>query len=185
MQKEIARMKQILASAESIREDYEKQQSQLQMLRQENEALSHQQEQGIKTSMQLEKYKARAKELQEQCKAVDQLKNELARLRKTELDFVQMQIDMQNLQGQLETEKKANETLASKYSQIVNENETLRAAKVGSEAEASRLRQVLKESMIKTDESSLKRNYHEDNSLIPLLEKNPELFAIWMNVLFL
>ena len=77
------------------------------------------------------------------------------------------------------------ETLASKYSQIVNENETLRAAKVGSEAEASRLRQVLKESMIKTDESSLKRNYHEDNSLIPLLEKNPELFAIWMNVLFL
>ena len=185
MQKEITKMKQSLASSDSIREDYEKQQVQLQMLRQENEALSHQQEQGIKTSMQLEKYKAKAKELQEQCKDVDQLKNELARLRKTELDFVQMQIDMQNLQGQLDTEKRANETLAAKYSQIVNENETLRAAKIGSEAEASRLRQVLKESMIEMNESSLKRTYQEDSSLIPLLEKNPELFSIWMYVLIL
>ncbi|CBK25061.2 uncharacterized protein [Blastocystis hominis] len=174
MQKEIAKMKQSLASSDSIREDYEKQQVQLQMLRQENEALSHQQEQGIKTSMQLEKYKAKAKELQEQCKDVDQLKNELARLRKTELDFVQMQIDMQNLQGQLDTEKRANETLAAKYSQIVNENETLRAAKIGSEAEASRLRQVLKESMIEMNESSLKRT-KEPRTVFDLNEERDKL----------
>ena len=185
LQNELAKIKQISESFDTIKEEYEKQQSQLQVLREENEALSRQQEQGIKTSLQLERYKAKAKELQEQCRDVEQLKNELARLRKTESDFVQLQIDLQDLQGQLDTEKKANETLATKYSQIINENETLRSAKIGMEAETSRLRQILKESMIETNESSLKRNYQEDNNLIPLLEKNPELFAIsWFSFFY-
>ena len=174
LQTELAESKQELSAFESMKREFENQQKQLRVLREENDTLSHQQEQGAKVLVQLENYKQAARDLQERCKDVEQLEKEISRLRDSEAENVQIRLELHDVQGKLDAMKRANEVLASKLTDAVNENEVLRAANMKSELEAGRLHQQLKENTAETNDGSLKR-LHADNPLIPLLKIDPQL----------
>ena len=174
LQTELAESKQELSAFESMKREFENQQKQLRVLREENDTLSHQQEQGAKVLVQLENYKQAARDLQERCKDVEQLEKEISRLRDSEAENVQIRLELHDVQGKLDAMKRANEVLASKLTDAVNENEVLRAANMKSELEAGRLHQQLKENTAETNDGSLKR-LHVDNPLIPLLKIDPQL----------